>query len=94
MKRNTVVFGTLAVSAVAGTIFMFAQGPVVNIDSRHHPDLASAQASIVQAYQAIDRAQTAHHDQLGGHAARAKDLLVQADTELRAAATTANQNRR
>jgi hypothetical protein len=59
-----------------------AQAPVVNI-SNHHGNLRSAQQHIVQAYQYINKAQQANDDQLGGHAQRAKDLLVQADQELR-----------
>ena len=71
-----------------------AQGPVVNIDSRRHGNLAAAQSYIVQAYRRINQAQGANNDQLGGHAQRAKDLLNQADAELRAAANVSNSNRR
>ena len=34
------------------------------------------------------------HGDLGGHAQRAKDLLTQADAEIRQAANVANSNRR
>ena len=67
----------------------FAQ-PVVNIDRRRHGNLATAQAAIVQAYRRVDAAQRANRDQLGGHAQRAKELLMQADAELRRAADFAN----
>ena len=66
------------------------QAPVVNI-STHHGNLRSAQGHIVDAYQLIDKAQSANHGQLGGHAQKAKDLLVQADQELRLAANVANE---
>ena len=71
-----------------------AQGPVVNIDSRRHGNLAAAQSYIVQAYRRINQAQGANSDALGGPAQRAKQLLTQADSELRAAANVANQTRR
>jgi hypothetical protein len=64
--------------------------PVVNIDSDRHGNLAAAQGDIVDAYQRIDMAQNANSGQLGGHAARAKDLLAQADAELKAAAEFVN----
>jgi len=67
-----------------------AQGPLVNIDSHRHPNLAAAESSIVQTYQSIDRAQADNNEHLGGHAAKAKQLLMEADSELREAATTAN----
>ncbi|HEY4355725.1 MAG TPA: hypothetical protein VGN16_08265 [Acidobacteriaceae bacterium] len=90
MKRSTVVLSTVACSALAGCVLLLAQGPVVNIDPHRHANLAAAQSSIVQAYQAIDRAQADNNEHLGGHAAKAKQLLMDADAELRAAATTAN----
>jgi hypothetical protein len=65
--------------------------PVVNIDRRRHGNLATAQAAIVNAYRRIDAAQRANSNQLGGHAQRAKDLLIQADAELRRAADFANR---
>jgi hypothetical protein len=79
-------------SAFVGVVF--AQGPIVNIDPRRHGNLAAAQKYIVQAFQKLDRAQQANEDQLGGHAQRAKDLLVQADGEIRLAADVANEHRR
>jgi hypothetical protein len=68
-------------------------GPVVNIGERHG-NLRNAQINIVQAYQFVQMAQRDNDDQLGGHAARAKELLVQADAELRQAANVSNQEGR
>ena len=72
----------------------FAQAPVVNIDPHRHGNMAAAQRYIVQAYQKLDAAQRANDDQLGGHAQRAKDLLTQADQEIRLAANVANSEGR
>jgi hypothetical protein len=75
----------------SGALLM--QAPVVNIGTRHG-NLRSAQSDIVNAYQKINRAQSANDDQLGGHAQRAKELLIQADTELRLAANVSNSEGR
>ena len=77
----------LAVFTCGGVTF--AQAPVVNIGNAHG-NLRAAQSFIVQAYQRIDTAQHDNKEQLGGHAQRAKDLLIQADAELRAAANVSN----
>jgi hypothetical protein len=88
--KKTTVFATVAGTTLACVGMMFAQAPVVNIDRYRHGNLAAAQSYIVQAYQKVNQAQQANDGQLGGHAQRAKDLLVQADAELRLAANTSN----
>jgi hypothetical protein len=93
MKKATVL-ATVAGTTLACVGMMFAQAPVVNIDRYRHGNLASAQSYIVQAYQSINKAQEANDGQLGGHAQRAKDLLTQADAELRLAANVSNQEGR
>src|SRR6202020_1973589 len=84
----------LAMAMASGGILLAqeAQAPVVNIDPHRHGNLATAQEYIVAAYQKIDQAQQANSDHLGGHAANAKNALLQADAELRAAADFANAN--
>jgi len=68
---------------------VYMQAPVVNIGTRHG-NLRNAQSNIVQAYKKIEQAQTDNQGQLGGHAQRAKELLIQADEELRLAANVSN----
>lgn len=94
MTKRSLIITTTLLLTVAFVGVIFAQGPVVNIDRRRHGNLAAAQSFIVQAYQKLDRAQQANEDQLGGHAQRAKDLLTQADEEIRLAADVANEHRR
>lgn len=82
------ILGMLCVAGIAQ-----AQDPVVNIGDRHG-NLRTAQEHIVQAYQLVGVAQQDNRYRLGGHAERARQLLIQADQELRMAATSANNNGR
>ena len=79
--------------AVASSALLLAQSPLVDIGQRHG-NLRAAQQSIVAAYQRIDDAQRDDNEHLGGHAQRAKELLVQADQELRLEVNVANGNDR
>jgi hypothetical protein len=98
MKKKLI--NLIAISAVTfgvGNLAAYAYGqyygPVVNIGKRHG-NMRRAQESLVEAYQAISAAQEANDGQLGGHAARAKDLITQADYEIRQAANVSNQEGR
>ena len=91
-KKSLLVSAALYTSLVSVAV-TFAQAPVVNIDPHRHGNLAAAQNYIVQAYQKLDAAQHDNNEHLGGHAQRAKELLTQADAEIRQAANTANDNR-
>lgn len=92
-KRSLAITAPLSLTlALVGV--MFAEAPVVNIDPHRHGNMAAAQNYLVQAFQRLDRAQQANEDQLGGHAQRAKDLLMQADEQIRLAADVANEHRR
>jgi len=69
-----------------------AQRPKQNVSGARHPNIAAAQRLCSQAYQRILDAQKANEWDMGGHAQKAKELLDQANTELREAATAANKN--
>ena len=88
---------SLVLSTVLGSVLMcggiFAQAPTLNIDHNKHPNLAEAQHHIQQAYQKIDEAQQDNKEQLGGHADKAKQLLGEADRELKAAAEYADHRK-
>jgi hypothetical protein len=77
------------VEYVPAPTVIYMQAPVVNI-GRRHGNLRNAQGFIVQAFQEVGNAQAANDGQLGGHAQRAKELLIQADAELRQAANVSN----
>ena len=70
----------------------WAQEPEQNIDPDRHGNLAAAQRLVVEAFDRITEAQQDNRYNLGGHAARAKDLLRQANDELRLAADAANDH--
>ena len=65
--------------------------PTVDVDPARHSNLASAQQLVRGAWEKVDAAQVANGHALGGHAARAKELLVQAGNELGLAADTADR---
>jgi hypothetical protein len=66
--------------------------PIDGYAGHRHGNLAAAQVDIVQAFQRISDAQHANDGQLGGHAQRAKELLSEANGELRLAADVANEH--
>ena len=83
---STLVGALLMVGAVA-----LAQ-PKRNVSAGRHPNIAAAQRLSQQAYDKIVAAQQANEWDMGGHAQKAKELLEQANNELRQAATAANKN--
>ena len=94
MRRRNFILATIASTSVLCTIAL-AQAvrmPYVNIDCHRHGNLAAAQDDIVQAFNCISDAQRANGGQLGGHAERAKELLSEANEELRLAADVANEH--
>ena len=85
------LFGSAAL-ALAMSVAL-AGSPVDNISNQKHPNLAAAQRLSTQAYEKIAEAQQANEWDLGGHAAKAKELLDQVNRELKEAAETANHHR-
>ncbi len=81
--------------AIVGVIGMLllagcTRVPAQNINPALHPYLARAQNLCADAFQRIEAAQQANEFDLGGHAQRAKDLLVQVNDELKQAALASN----
>ena len=58
-----------------------------------HPNLNEAHNLVLKAIAKLDAAQKANEYDLGGHAAKAKDLLVQAESEIKQAKEEANENK-
>jgi F0F1-type ATP synthase membrane subunit b/b' len=91
-KKNLLSSGMLGIALLLGSL-VYAQmkPPAENISSKRHPNLAAAQRLCDQAFEKIQAAQGANEWDLGGHAAKAKDLLDQASREIKEAARTANK---
>jgi len=90
-KQNVVFTWMLGAALVCGTVVL-AQKPAQNVSPKRHPNLAAAQRLCDNAYQKIVAAQQANEFDLAGHAQKAKELLDQANNELKQAATTSSRN--
>jgi hypothetical protein len=84
---NTFLGAALICSGVA-----LAQKPVDNVSGKKHPNLAAAQRLSQEAWEKIATAQQANEWDMQGHAAKAKELLDQVNSELKLAAEAANKN--
>lgn len=91
MKTPRSRFMLLAGVAALAACAVSAQVPVQNIDPQRHGNLGAAQRQVVQAFERLSDAQTANDYRLGGHADRAKELLRQANEEIKMAAEAANR---
>ncbi|MGN6482725.1 hypothetical protein [Luteibacter sp.] len=90
MKAKIFIAGALLGAVISvGCAAVAQEAPFVDIGGRHG-NLRDAQQHIVEAWRAVSRAQEANDARLGGHAGRAKELLSQANEELRLAADVAN----
>jgi len=92
MTRKHAVLGTSLSAALLFGGLIYAQKPPENINPHRHPNLAEAQRLCDQAYVKVGEAQRANEFDMGGHAAKAKDLLQQASAELKEAALAANEH--
>lgn len=92
MKKLTsaVVLGIALLTAGAAS----AEKPVTNVSAKKHKNLAAAQRLVEQAYDKITAAQKANEYQLGGNAAKAKDLLEEVNKLLKDAAIVSNENKK
>ncbi|MGA7340169.1 MAG: hypothetical protein WBE72_12565 [Terracidiphilus sp.] len=88
MKASRIVFGSVLALGLVTSGFVAGQ----DVSWRRHPNLAAAQHLIDQAYAKLSDAQAANEWDMDGHAAKAKDLLDQANREIKRAAETANRH--
>lgn len=93
MKLRNVYLGVVMAFVLAFTGLMYAQKkPVQNVSPKRHPNLAAAQRLTEQAFNKITAAQQANEWDLAGHAKKAKELLDEANKELKQAAEVSNVN--
>jgi hypothetical protein len=79
-----------AASVVLAATFAFAQ-PAHNVSAARHPNLNAAQKFGQQAFDKLTAAQQANEFDMKGHAAKAKQLLEEANNEIKQAAEAANR---
>lgn len=91
-RKNTVLNSILGLSLFFGGT-LFGQMPAENIDPHKHPNLATAQQHLRQAYAKTDEAQKENKDELGGHAEKANEHMMAADQELKQAAEFADHRK-
>jgi hypothetical protein len=94
MKISKSLAGAVLAVALIGGGVAVAQKPVENVSGKRHPNLAAAQRLSQQAFEKITAAQQANEWDMDGHAAKAKDLLDQANQQLKLAAEAANKNKK
>ena len=86
MKRTIAV---VAMSVMLGAMSAWAAGAFPK-----HPNLGAAHKHLVEATEKITAAQKANEYDMEGHAAKAKELIAQAQGELEEAAKAANANKK
>ncbi|HLW52835.1 MAG TPA: hypothetical protein VKW06_08320 [Candidatus Angelobacter sp.] len=91
MRRNGLTAAVLMLAMLC-TGLAAQKKPAQNVSPRRHPNLAAAQRLCSQAFQKVSAAQQANEWDMEGHAAKAKELLDQANNELKQAAEAANKN--
>jgi hypothetical protein len=91
--RSAVLTALLGATLFCGGAFAQDQ-PMQNISGKRHPNLAAAQRLTDQAYAKVMAAQQANEFDMDGHAQKAKDLLDQANQELKQAAEAAHRNKK
>jgi hypothetical protein len=85
MSKTKLILITALVAFTGGIL---TAGPM-----RGHPNLEAARNDLNGAWDHITRAQQNNEYDMGGHAAKAKDLISNAKEEVRMAAEAANANR-
>ncbi len=88
--RHPIVRAALIALAVAAPLGLaLAKDPVPG-KTKGHPNLAAAQKLSLQAFDKLEAAQQANEYDLGGHAQKAKNLLKEANEEIKLAAAAAD----
>jgi hypothetical protein len=91
MTKTRLLSGFIGSVLVVGGIAL-AQ-PKQNVSKGAHPNIAAAQRLSKQAWQKVVDAQQANEWDLAGHAQKAKNLLDEANNELKQAAEQSNRNK-
>jgi hypothetical protein len=90
-NKKVIVVGLALLSAFAA--LADRPEPRVSVDRQRNSVFWEAQRSLIDSYRSVSKAQDYNHGELGDHAARAKDLISEANDEIRMAAEYANERR-
>jgi len=90
--RKSLLASTVGLGLLAGGVMIAQDHPERDVSRGRHPNLAAAQRLTDQAFNKITAAQQANEFDMDGHAAKAKELLEQANHELKEAAEAANHH--
>jgi hypothetical protein len=91
VKKNHISVVVLSLALCCAGIAS-AQRPERDVSGARHPNLAAAQRLIGQAWEKLSAAQAANEFDMQGHAQKAKELLDQANREIKLAAEAANKH--
>ena len=92
MRKNRLLIAALGTMLLAGGLAT-AQRPERDVSAKRHPNIAAAQRLSQQAFEKVSAAQEANEFDMEGHAKKAKELLEQANHELKLAAEAANRHK-
>lgn len=84
--KKLILLSALALSALSAQVFA---GPEAG-----HPNIIAAREDAQHAIEKMKAAQVANEYDMGGHAAKAEQLLKQAEAEMKMAAEAANKNKK
>jgi outer membrane murein-binding lipoprotein Lpp len=87
--KNIIVSALMSAALVSSSVY--AAG---GRSGHRHPNLARAHREVEAAVEHLTKAQQANEFDLGGHAAKAKALLDQANAEIKQAVEQANDNKK
>ncbi len=90
MKR-TMMLAVATLMLAGSALAQKPTPPAQNVSHHKHPNLAAAQRMAHNAYEKTVAAQQANEWDLEGHAQKAKELLDQANAELKQAAEASNK---
>jgi F0F1-type ATP synthase membrane subunit b/b' len=88
MKKT---IATMALGLLLSGGLALAKKPVENVSGKKHPNIAAAQKLSEEAFEKLTAAQEANEFDMQGHAKKAKELLEQANKEMKLAAEAANE---
>jgi hypothetical protein len=80
----------IATIVLCSSLFLAGVAVAQRINPARHPNLAAAQTLCEQAFEKLAAAQKANEYDMGGHAAKARELLEQVNQQIKMAAAAAN----